>query len=215
MEKISILIFDVSGVLIDDLVTVYRANNDAYSFYGYRPFSSIEEFKAKFKLRPIEFHRSNGISEEMIDTVERKYRERYPFYQHLIKVFPEVQEVLLELKNKGIRMGISSNIPNEFLIEHLNRFEILKYFHAVTGQDDSDEQKPSPKPILITLSGLNADPRNAAYVGDMEEDMIAAKRARVHTVAVDRKEAYQPIWRLKLHNPDYVITSLNDLLEIV
>jgi len=214
MGKINTFIFDVSGVLIDDLLTVYQANNDAYLFYGYNPFSSIEEFKAKFKLPVLDFHRSNGIPKEMIDTVEREYRERYPVYQDLIKLFPEVKNVLSELKNRSMRLGISSNIPNKFLMEHLNRFEILTYFDAITGQNDCDEQKPSPKPILTTLSKLNADSRNSAYVGDMEEDMIAAKRAGVCAIAVYRTEAYQPIWRLRLHNPDFVITSLNDLLKI-
>lgn len=44
--------------------------------------------------------------------------------------------------------------------------------------------------------------------------MIAGKRAGVYTIAVDRKEAYQPIWRLRPY-ADYVITSLCDLLKIV
>jgi len=215
MAKINTLIFDVSGVLIDDLETVWRANNDAYSHYGYKPFSSLEEFKERFKLPVAGFHKSNGIPEEMIETIERKYRERYLLYQHLIRIFPEVKDVLSKLKDKGLKLGISSNIPSMFLREHLHRFEISIYFDATVGQDDCDEPKPSPKPILTALSKLNADTKSAAYVGDMEEDMIAGKRAGVHTVAVDRREAYQPIWRLKLHDPDYIITNLHDLLKIV
>jgi phosphoglycolate phosphatase-like HAD superfamily hydrolase len=61
---------------------------------------------------------------------------------------------------------------------------------------------------------LNASPKNAGYVGDMEEDMVAGKRAGVYTLAVDRTEAYHPICRLKLHDPDYIITDLNDLISV-
>jgi FMN phosphatase YigB (HAD superfamily) len=85
MRKINTLIFDVSGVLINDLPAVWHTNRDAYSFYGYNTFASIEKFKEKFKLPIKEFHKSNGIPEEMIDKVERRYRERYPLYQHLIE----------------------------------------------------------------------------------------------------------------------------------
>jgi phosphoglycolate phosphatase-like HAD superfamily hydrolase len=132
--------------------------------------------------------------------------ELYPLYTEFVRPFPEVGGVLSQLKNKGVKMGISSNVPSKFLEEHLRRFDMLRYFDAITGQDDCDEQKPSPKPILTTLSKLNIhNPKNAAYAGDMEEDMIAGKRARVYTIAVDRREAYQPIWRLKRHNPDYTI----------
>jgi HAD superfamily hydrolase (TIGR01549 family) len=214
MRKINTFIFDGSGVLFDDLPTVVRANMDAYSFYGYKAFTTIEEFRKKFKLPIKEFHRSNGIPEEMIDKVEKKYRERYPLHQHLTTPFPEVKGALSKLKNKNIKLGVSSNIPNKFLKEHLSQSEIMTYFDAITGQDDCEEQKPSPKPILITLSKLNASPINAAYVGDMEEDMIAGRRAGVYTIAVDRKEAYQPIWRLKPY-ADYVITNLNDILKII
>jgi HAD superfamily hydrolase (TIGR01549 family) len=213
MRKINTLIFDVSGVLIDDICTVWKANNDAYSFCGYNPIHSIEDFKQKFKLPIAAFHKANGIQEEMIDIVERHYLERYPHYQHLIRVFPEAKSVLSELKELDVELGVASNIPNRFLIEHLHRFQILTYFDVITGQDDCDEQKPSPKPLLATLSKLNASPRNAAYVGDMEEDIVAGKRAGVYTVAVDRSEAYHPIYRLKLHNPDYIITDLNDIIS--
>jgi HAD superfamily hydrolase (TIGR01549 family) len=214
MRKINTLVFDVSGVLIDDICTVWKANNDAYSFCGCSPLYSIEDFKQKFKLPIAEFHRANGIPEKMIDIVERHYLERYPRYQHLIRVFPEAKNVLSELKQINVKLGVASNIPNRFLIEHLHRFQILTYFEVITGQEDCDEQKPSPKPVLATLSKLNASPRNAAYVGDMEEDMVAGKRAGVYTVAVDRSEAYHPICRLKLHDPDYIITDLNDIISV-
>jgi phosphoglycolate phosphatase-like HAD superfamily hydrolase len=81
----------------------------------------------------------------MIDTIERKYREVYPLYQHLITLFPEVKNALSSLKNKGLKLGVASNIPSNFLNEHLSRFEILKYFDAIVGQDDCDEQKTIAK----------------------------------------------------------------------
>jgi beta-phosphoglucomutase-like phosphatase (HAD superfamily) len=145
MRKINALIFDVSGVLINDLPAVWLANRDAYSSYGYHMFSSIDEYKERFKLPIREFHRSNGIPEEMIDTIERKYREVNPLYQHLITLFPEVKNALSSLKNKGLKLGVASNIPSNFLKEHLFRFEILEYFDAIVGQDDCDEQKTIAK----------------------------------------------------------------------
>jgi len=214
MRKIDSLIFDASGVLIDDICTVWKANNDAYSFYGYIPFYSMEDFKQKFKLPISAFYEANGIPRKMFDAVDRCYMERYPRYQHLIRVFPEARSVLSELKEMDVKLGVASGIPNKFLLEHLRRFQILTFFDAITGRDDCDEQKPSPKPVLATLSKLNASPKNAGYVGDMEEDMIAGKRAGVYTLAVDRSEAYHTICSLKLQDPDYIITDLNDLIRL-
>jgi beta-phosphoglucomutase-like phosphatase (HAD superfamily) len=66
MRKINSLIFDVSGVLIDDACTVWKANNDAYSSCGYSTFHSIEDFKQKFKPPISAFHKANRVPQEMI-----------------------------------------------------------------------------------------------------------------------------------------------------
>lgn len=215
MQKINTLIFDGSGVLINDLPAVFRANKEAYLMHGYEPPQTLEEFREKFTFPVREFHRSNGIPEEEIDSVERTYFERFSIYRDLIEPFPETADVLCELKQRGIQLGIYSNVPKKDLRELLEKFGILMYFDAIIGQGDGEEKKPSPKPILNVLSRLNTTPESAAYVGDMEEDMTIGRRAGVRVIAMDREEAYQPIERLKLHNPDYVITSLYDLLQIV
>ena len=112
-------------------------------------------------------------------------------------------------------MAVVSNIPSVFLKEHLQRFGVDKYFDALTGQDDCEEQNPSPEPILFTLKKLGSKPEFSAYVGDMEEDVIAGKCARVYTFAVCRNNSYHPGWRLKRQNPDFFISDLNELLTIV
>jgi len=52
------------------------------------------------------------------------------------------------------------------------------------------------------------------YVGDMEENIMAGKRANAITVAIVRNESYHPRWRLERHNPDYIISSLEELLMV-
>ncbi|MCW4020465.1 MAG: HAD-IA family hydrolase, partial [Candidatus Bathyarchaeota archaeon] len=99
--------------------------------------------------------------------------------------------------------------------EHLQRFGIDGYFDAVTGQDDCSKQKPSPAPILVTLEKLGSKPERSAYVGDMEEDIIAGKKAQVYTFAVTREEGYHPDWRLKRQEPNFLISDLNELVAIV
>lgn len=112
-------------------------------------------------------------------------------------------------------MAVVSNMPSLFLREHLQRFGIDGYFEAITGQDDCEEQKPSPKPILVTLEKLGSRPERSAYVGDMEEDIIAGKRARVYTFAICRDKGYHPSWRLERQNPDFLISSFEELFTIV
>jgi len=215
MRHLDTIIFDVSGVLLDDLYAVWKADSEAYEICGIGKIESIEEFKEKFKLPIHEYHRSMGVPDEIVPKLEAEYRRAYQKYNHTIRIFPEVKDVLRRLRASKINLAVASNIPSDFLKEHLQRFGIDKFFKAVTGQDDCREQKPSPEPILVTLRKLKADPSFSAYVGDMEEDIIAGKRAGVITVAICRERGYHPCWRLRRQNPDFIISSLWDLMSLV
>ena len=212
--SIKVILFDASGTLIDDINAVYKANSDAYTALGFDGPRTLEEFKVKFKLPAPDFHLASGIPPELLKEVDRKFRESYPKYAESVGMFPEVIDVLKELKLRGATLAVASNIPTLFLREHLRRFEIDRYLDAITGQEDCDEQKPSPKPILVTVKKLGARPQEAMYVGDMEEDIIAGKKANAVTTAIVRNESYHPRWRLERQKPDYLISNLMELLLI-
>ncbi len=208
------IIFDASGTILDDLYAVWRANSEAYEVLGFKGFKTLEEFRRRFRLPIPAFHQESGIPLELIREVDGKFREFYPRYASHVGIFPEVKDVLSELKGTKLVLGVASNIPTLFLKQHLKSFEVEDYFDAVTGQEDCDKQKPSPKPILVTLEKLETKPQEALYVGDMEEDVIAGKRAGTLTAAIARRESYHPRWRLERRRPDYLISSLRELLDI-
>ena len=210
---IKAMVFDASGTLINDIQAVWKSNSAAYAAFGIKGPRTIEEFKERFKLPIPEFHMANGVPREMVTAVDQKFRESYPRFAPCVEVFPEVDEVLCELKQKGVILGVASNIPSVFLREHLKEFKIEGYFDAVTGQEDCDEQKPSPKPILVTAHKLGTKPHETMYVGDMEEDMIAGKKAHAITAAIVRNESYHPRFRLERQHPDFIISDLRELLR--
>ena len=215
MENIDTIIFDVSGVLIDDFYTVWKADIDACEACHVQRIESIEQYKAFFRLPIPEFYKSRGIPNYIIPQLENEWRQAYPKYSDMITLFPEVKSVLKQLVQEKITLAIVSNIPSLFLQEHLERFGIDQYFAIVTGQDDCQEQKPSPKPILITLDKIGSPPEHSGYVGDMAEDIMAGKQARVSTFAISRTNSYHPRWKLEREKPDYLLTNLNELIQIV
>lgn len=212
--QIKAIVFDASGTLLDDIVTVWRTNLNAYAALGFEGPRTIEDFKAAFKLPIPEFHRGNGIPPEALEEVDRVFRESYPRFAPDVRAFPEVAEVLSALREKGKVLGVASNIPSLFLREHLKKLMMDGYFDAVIGQEDCDEQKPSPKPILASAQKLGVSPEETIYVGDMEEDIIAAKRANALTAAIVRDEGYHSRWQLERQRPDFLISDLRELLPI-
>lgn len=206
------IIFDGSGTILNDIEAVWRANSDAYRMFGVKCCRTLEEFRERFMLPIPRFHLANGVPPELLKEVDASFREFYPRYAESVGLFPEVKEVLEELKKRGTSLGIVSNIPVLFLAEHLKKFGLAGYFAIVTGQEDCDEQKPSPKPVLLTMGRMGAGPGEAMYVGDMEEDMIAGRKAEAMTAAVVRPESYHPRWRLERQKPDRIISNLKELL---
>jgi pyrophosphatase PpaX len=212
--SVKVIMFDASGTLLNDIYAVWKANSDAYAALGFEGPGTIEQFKKNFKLPAHEFHIESGIPPALLKEVDGKFREFYRKYASSVEIFPEVIDVLKELKQRGATLAVASNIPTLFLREHLRRFAIDKYLDTITGQEDCDEQKPSPKPLLFTVQKLGVRPQEAMYVGDMEEDIIAGKKAKTLTTAIVRNESYQPKWRLERQMPDYLITNLKELLSV-
>lgn len=212
---IETVIFDCSGVLIDDIYAVWKADSEVLEAYGFEKIERLREFKEVFMVPICEWYSRMGVPASRIAELERCYRLVYPKYSHHIRVFPEVKGSLEALKNERIVLAVVSNIPSRFLNEHLQRSGIDKYFEVVIGQDDCEVQKPSPRPLLTALERLGAKSERSAYVGDMEEDIIAAKRAQIHSFAVYRESSYHPLWKLERQRPDYLINDLSELLTIV
>jgi len=213
--KFEAILFDGSGVLFDDLYAVWRANADAYEALGLGSIGTLEQFRKSFRLPINEFHRHMRVPEKLFPLLKREWMRAYQKYADHVKLFPEVRSVLEKLTQERVKLAIASNIPKEFLREHLETFKIDRYFIVATSQEDCEEQKPSPQPLLITLKRLGVKPGCAAYVGDMAADIIAGKRAGVYTFALCRGRSYQPLWKLKRQKPDSMISDLNDLARFI
>ena len=73
--------------------------------------------------------------------------------------------------------------------------------------------KPAAAPILKILTELGVPPEAAILVGDGVVDISAARAAGVRSVAVTTGPF--PIERILNAQPDYLLTSVNDLPTLV
>ncbi len=92
---------------------------------------------------------------------------------------PGVAEVLPRLSRR-YRLGLISDTgltPGRVLREILRRDRLLPYFRTLTFSDETGAAKPLPEQFLRTLSILEAQPEEAAHIGDLPETDIAGARA--------------------------------------
>lgn len=133
-------------------------------------------------------------------------------------LYDDVIPALKKLNKSGIKIGIVSNTP-DFIVEYeLEAFKLQRYFNSVLGLgDDQSICKPEPDGIIMILKDLNCKPSETLFIGDSEVDLIAAQRASVFPLYINRSE--QNIKKLKkisrIDPKKYKkITSLDQIFDL-
>lgn len=139
-----------------------------------------------------------------------RWNEYLREYFERVKVFDGIEDVLEELHNRGVCMGIVTSKTREEYINDFIPFGIDKYFDIIVCADHTEKHKPHPEPILkfIELSGAEKD--KAVYIGDTEYDMKCAKDAGIDFALA--------LWGAKTDKGiklDYIIEKPIDILNII
>lgn len=134
-----------------------------------------------------------------------------------VKVFPDVPEVLPQLREKGFKLGLITNgfQPMAMRDREMAHYGILDYLPECRfSSADLGILKPDKRIFLKALDCLKVKPEEAVYVGDsIYNDVMGAKNAGIKGVWRPRKAGAQSsaVWV----KPDGVITTLHDLLPLL
>jgi HAD superfamily hydrolase (TIGR01549 family) len=130
-------------------------------------------------------------------------------------LYDDVIPTLKKLNNMGIKTGIVSNTPDFIANYELKHFNLSSFFDEVLGLgDDQSICKPEPDGIIIVLKKLGCLPSNAVFIGDNQVDMIAAQRAKVIPIFIERKKKKSRKFTI---NPETYIkfTDLNQIFDFM
>lgn len=208
-KNIKHISFDLDGVLIDSLSVMELAWSSAMRHVELNiPF---DDYK---KLIGIPFNQILGllsVPDQSREKVKRFYDKISSENISNIKVFDGVSNAIKHAQAAGLKISIVTSKPKS------RTDEILKYhfpdiqFNMVVSPEDipSGRGKPYPDPILLTCVMLGVDPGCSIYVGDMESDREAAKRAGVHFVHA--AWGYADLAGVK----DVWFNNINDMMEYI
>lgn len=209
-SKFDTLIFDLDGTLLDSEQFIIRSFQ--YTFEHFRPGLEISEEEYHSFFGPTlnqTFSRFAENEEELNEMI--KYYRAYNVagYDDNVRLFPGVKEMLSVLHKKGYKTAIVSSKASELVKHTMDLFNINEYVDLVLGQGDYDKPKPEPDGIIKAMNELES--KNALYVGDTLNDIIAAKAAGIKSVGV----LYIDDPSIYLNNePDYVINKITELISL-
>lgn len=100
--------------------------------------------------------------------------------------FEDVMPALTELKNRGIILGLISNIERDIL-PLLHKTGLQSLLDVVVTSQDAGVNKPHPEIFLKALRRARVKASETIYVGDQYQvDVVGAKKAGMKAILLDR-----------------------------
>jgi len=106
------------------------------------------------------------------------------------EVFSETYDVLKEIRNRGMRMGVVSNWPAT-LDATLKAANLKQYFDIVVASGIVGYAKPHPEIYRFALKHLDLAPKQALFVGDdFVADIKGPAAIGMPSILVDRDRRF-------------------------
>lgn len=179
------VILDIDGTLVDSndahahaWVRALAEGGHEIRFDRVRPLIGMGGDKVIPELTGLNPHEASG---ELIS--ERRGRIFQHDYLPLLHALPGARELVLLLRERGMRVVVASSAEENELgpLLHLAGVEQLVE-HCVT-KEEAGRSKPDPDPIRAALNFLRLSPDEVVMIGDTPYDIDAAAKLGVGTIA--------------------------------
>lgn len=204
--------FDLDGTLIKSEKLII--DSFKHTFQTLRPELNItEEIYRSFLGNTLEqtFKQYDNVNFQKYIDVYREFNFKH--HDAYVTLYDNAETVLRDLKKDNYAIAIISSKKRELVVRALKLLAIEQYVDVIVGYDDCENHKPDPLPLKTACQQLNVGHDSLIYIGDSEQDILAAKNIGCYSIAVlfdeHRKEGV-----LALHADKY-ITDLNEILTIV
>ncbi|WP_455284106.1 HAD family hydrolase, partial [[Eubacterium] cellulosolvens] len=165
----------------DDLRREYLALHDEESEYAARTLEEIEIQTSFAKL----FDRL-GVGVRQRPAMADLVRRSFALEMNSWVLFPEVQVMLQQVRDLGLKTGLLSNARSDWAVrEIVEQLGLTKYFDAILTSAAVGFRKPRPEPFQQMLELLGLEGTEAIMIGNsMEADVAGARPFGMKTVHV-------------------------------
>jgi putative hydrolase of the HAD superfamily len=132
-----------------------------------------------------------------VDDVEPGAAAFFGFFQQRLACYPETSGVLRELRRRGIRVGVLTDVPygmpRAFVEHDLRDAGLLPLKDELLTSIEVGWRKPEPAGFRLLAAKLGVTPRDLWFVGNEEKDIAGALATGAKPVLIDR-EGRRPEW---------------------
>ncbi len=207
---IKAVIFDMDGLLIDTEPYWQETERKVFADLGIvitekmqTPTLGLrcdEQIRYWYELRP--------WKNASFDELEKRYNDiMIEYFKKEAELMEGALDALDFFSQKGLPMALASSSNMELIDSFLDRFGLHHYFKEVYSAENEEYGKPHPAVYLETARRMNTSPVNCLALEDSFHGLVAAKAARMTTIAVPAQ--MDP----RFLASDIVLNSLSELTE--
>ena len=203
------IVFDLDGTLIDSREDIAAAANHALGAHGLPTLSIPEIASYVGDGARILLQRASKLTDAArLDVLLATFLEYYAAHptDHT-RLLPGAHEALSQLSH--LPLALCTNKPRSITDAVLRNLRLPAPFAIVVAGGDLAKNKPDPLPLLHIAQHLGLSPAELVMVGDGPQDVLCAKAAGSHSVAVEGGMQGREL--LLAAEPDVVLPSLSEL----
>ena len=204
-RKITHVFFDIGSTLIDET-----------ECYNHRIREVIEDTDITFEQfnEKIVFFQKQNLR-GYLETIKLFGLEKTPWHREDERLYPETEEILRYLHDKGYLIGVIAN--QGFGTEsRLENWGIRKYFVSVTASAEEGVAKPDLEIFRRALRKADCSAENSVMIGDrLDNDIAPAKSLGMMTVWIKQGFSVYSSPIGSQEQPDHTISNLLELKNIL
>ena len=213
MKKITTILFDLDGTLIDSTDAIVSSFFDVYDKFDFQKPSKNDI--TKYIGHTLEdMFLGLGVEEKYIDECVKEYKK---FYRQrsldMTKLLPKAKEAI-EIAHSFARLGIVTTKTGRYSKDILKHLGVMRYFEVLIGREDVTYPKPHKEPTEKALALMSASKKECWMIGDTVLDLLSAQNASVNSIGVlsgyGKKEELQKYTSMIVDDSLSAMLLLND-----
>ena len=203
------IVFDFDGTIADTYDQLINLANELADEFNYKPISQSEVLRLK-NLSSWEIIKQAQIPLFKIPFLFKRIQKELRREIDRVKIFPEMETVLLQLKKRGYRLGIITSNSQENVETVLANYQLEHIFDFIYAETTIFGKH---RVIDRAIKTKKIERDQIIYVGDETRDIRSAKKSKIAIAAVAWGFHSRQI--LAKQNPEFIVDLPIDLLKVI
>lgn len=203
------IVFDFDGTIADTYEQLIKLANELADEFNYKPISQSELLRLK-NLSSWEIIKQAQIPLFKIPFLFKRIQKELNKEIERIKIFPEVEIVLHQLKARGYQLGIITSNTEKNVKNVLAKYELSHLFDFIYAETTIFGKHRIINEVIRTKK---IDRGDLIYVGDETRDIRSAQKSRIAIVAVAWGFHSREI--LAKQKPEFIVDRPLELLDVI